>query len=117
MRKLAALALILCATTPLSVNAELTLDAYTKLLNGNAQERAIAETYIEGVGDGYSWANTNLAQKKLPLIYCYDGATNKQFFNKHAAEAVSKYVAKNGPRNVPMGLLLEYQLRATYPCR
>ncbi len=94
----------------------MTLDAYSKLMNGSVQERALAETYVEGIGDGYSWANTYLAKRKLPLIFCYDGATSKALFNRLAGEAVEKYLARNGPKNVPMGLLLEYHLRATYPC-
>jgi predicted transcriptional regulator len=117
MRRVLAIALSLYLAAPLFARADMTLDTYTKLMNGSAQERVIAETYIEGVGDGYSWANTHLEQKKMPLIFCYNGTVSKQFFNKLATEAISKYLAKNGPRNVPMGLLLEYQLRATYPCK
>jgi len=119
MRKLLLLFLAMCTVYPLIANAEMTLDAYTRLIKGTAQERELAETYIEGVGEGYSWANTELAKRKTPLLFCYNGTISKQIFNKLAADEIAKYLAVNPnlPRNVPMTLMLKHQLQSTYPCQ
>ena len=121
MRKflLIALTLTVCTTYPLLANAEMTLDAYTRLMKGTAQERELAETYIEGVGEGYSWANTELSKRKMPLLFCYNGAISKPFFNKLAADEIAKYLAviPNAPRKVPMAVMLKHQLQSTYPCK
>jgi hypothetical protein len=96
----------------------MTLETYMKLMTGSASERAVAETYIDGLGDGFTWANTELEANKMPLLFCYRGATSKQLFNKHAAEAVSKYFAKKGPTmKVPLSIMLLYRLKEAYPCQ
>lgn len=119
MRKLLLIALAVFTAYPMLAKAEMTLDAYTRLMKGTAQERELAETYIESVGDGYSWANTELRKRKIPLLFCYDGAASKQFFNKLAAAEIAKYLAvvPNSPRNVPMTVMLKHQLLSTYPCQ
>jgi hypothetical protein len=35
--------------------------------------RTAFKTYLNGMGVGYSWANTMLNQRGLPLLYCQPG--------------------------------------------
>jgi hypothetical protein len=119
MRKLLLVTLAVSAAYPLLAKAEMSLDTYTRFMRGTAQERELAETYIEGVGEGYSWANTELAKRKMPLLFCYNGPVSKKLFNKLAADEIAKYLATipNAPRNVPMTVMLKHQLQTTYPCQ
>jgi hypothetical protein len=118
MRGFLVVVTFLFAVSSSPCKAEMTLETYMKLMTGSASERAVAETYIDGLGDGFTWANTELEANKMPLLFCYRGATSKQLFNKHAAEAVSKYFAKKGPTmKVPLSIMLLYRLKEAYPCQ
>jgi hypothetical protein len=61
-----ALMIVLGSISP--ANSEIDFKDYRDLKNTPA-----FKTYLNGVGVGYSWANTMLNQRGLPLLYCQPG--------------------------------------------
>lgn len=101
-----------------SMAAEMTIDTYEKLINGSTAEKTLAESYVDALGTGYSWANTHLEKRKSALLFCYPGAINKEFFNKHLKEGISTYLSRGGPtKQVPLSVVLLYKLEAAFPCK
>jgi len=77
--------------------------------------------YISGVGAGYYWANIHLAiDRKLSPIYCQPGkvglnANNYlQILDNYLSQPETK--ASTSPTS-PLGLILLFALRDTFPCK
>jgi hypothetical protein len=113
MRLLQAMLFFALAATVGTAHA-LTVGNYKAELKSNQSRLNI---YINGVGEGLSWANTMNQAKDLPLIYCQPRklVMNVENFKTIIEDELEKYpeVYKD---DIPIELVLARGLVRTFPC-
>ncbi|MGE3757737.1 MAG: Rap1a/Tai family immunity protein [Pseudobdellovibrionaceae bacterium] len=85
------------------------------LANPYVRVREFVMSFFVGTQNGRSWANTQLAYDKMPLVYCVPpkmGLTGEQVLDvlkRHLEEVPTD-------KNFPVGLALLRAMRSTFPC-
>jgi hypothetical protein len=62
------LPVLLSLTLAVPCSADITVKEY--LAHKKTEERAITGAYLNGVGQGFSWANFWMKEKGIPPMYC-----------------------------------------------
>ena len=103
-------------------NAEMTVKEYQKEVHSSIRDRADAvKLYVIGVGHGISWANTDAAQKGVPL-YCQppkfglNGDNYIDILEKTIKVFEAKATAKE-LNEFPVAMVLLTGLEQTFPCQ
>jgi hypothetical protein len=95
-----------------AVHAELTVKDYRSVPHDNQ----LVSIYINAMGNGLSWANTELMVKQQAPLYCPPEAISlsaKNYFEM-IDDQLSKFPAKD---SAPIGAILTRALERTFPCK
>lgn len=84
---------------------------------GRELDFAAVRAYVNGVGEGYSWANANLISRSLPPLYCEPRGitmTPERYLSilDHSIELWKSAT----PESAPIELLLLQGLQFEFPC-
>ena len=76
----------------------------------------VLKTYINGVGEGYGWANVENGSAKNPLIYCQPAKLALSGLNY--IDIIDRELeAFNYPMDTPIEFVLLMGLKRTFPCK
>jgi hypothetical protein len=117
---IARLLIVLAGIVPCCCHAELSVKQYMGEKNQYIQ--SANKMYVVGIGDGLSWANTELKSQGLPYLYCVptklplDGNTYLHILDLQIQE-MRKWAEWPEIKEWPVPMLLLKALKQTFPCQ
>jgi hypothetical protein len=115
IRTIAATTCVVLSLLAYSVSAELLAEKY-----GELKGQSWFESYIDGIGEGYKWANAELAVRGQPPLYC--PPPNLVLYTQNYLDLLDRYLAarlRDGgdPNTILLEQLLLQALQDAFPCK
>lgn len=104
------------------VNADMTVKDYrARMAVKESTTATVAKVYIQGIGDGFTWANAILQKNGKTPLYCQPvklglGKDNYVAMIDEQIKALSAGVPEAQLNEFDVGLLLLDALREDFPC-
>jgi hypothetical protein len=93
---------------------------FTTRTYDTAKQQPWFQSYVLGVGTGYSWANTELSGTHRKLLYCQPkefALTEENYLDILEGQVKAERAGGHADLPVPLELLLLKGLERTFPCK
>jgi hypothetical protein len=116
MTRLVAFGVAMVLTFLATASSALPLSKYKKAQFGHT---GAFNDYLNGVGNGYVWANAELQARNSPLLFCQSDMelTQGNFVTLFLVEVERPSSGKAWDKDAPIELVLLTALEQTFPCK
>lgn len=116
MKRLVAFGVAMVLTFFATASSALPLSKYKKAQFSHA---GAFNDYLDGVGNGYVWANAELEARNSPLLFCQPDMELSQghFVTLFLEEVERPSSGKAWEKDAPIELILLTALEQTFPCK